>query len=37
MTDAALLSDAGFVLEKQADFLARMCIANRLQPFSQPP
>jgi hypothetical protein len=37
MTDAPLLPDARFVLEKQADFLARMCIANRLQAFSEPP
>ena len=33
----ALLSDARFVLEKQADCLARMCISNVLEAFSEPP
>lgn len=37
MTDAAFLADARFVLEKQADLLAGMCSANRLQAFSEPP
>lgn len=37
MTDAPLLPDTGLILEEQADFLARMCITNRLQAFSEPP
>jgi hypothetical protein len=31
MTDASLLADTRFVLEKQADLLAFVCIANLLQ------
>lgn len=37
MADTALLPDAGFVLEKQADLLVRMCISNRFQAFTEPP
>jgi len=37
MTDAALLSDTRLILEEQADFLARMCINNRLQALTEPP
>ena len=37
MADATLLPDARLVLEKQADFLVRMCIGNRLQPVTEPP
>ena len=37
MTDAALLSNARFVLEKQADLLVEMCITNRLQTFNKAP
>jgi len=35
MADAPLLADARLVLEKQADRLARVCIANRLQPVTE--
>jgi len=37
MADAPFLADASFVLEEQADRLAGMCIANRLQAVSEPP
>lgn len=35
MTDAALLPDACFILEKRADLLAWMCITNRFQPVAE--
>jgi len=37
MADAALLSDAGLVLEHQAQALARMCSGNRPQALTEPP
>jgi len=37
MADAAFLANARFVLEKQADLLACVCIANRLQALTEPP
>jgi hypothetical protein len=35
MTDAPLLPDARFILEKQAYLLVRMCMTNRLQAFME--
>lgn len=37
MADAALLSDAGLVLEHQAQALAGMCSGNRPQALTEPP
>ena len=37
VTDAALLSDAGLVLEHQAQALAGMCSGNRPQALTEPP
>jgi len=36
VTDAPLLTDARFILEKQTDFLARMGLANLSQAFGEP-
>jgi hypothetical protein len=37
MTDATLLPDAGFILEKEPDFLALAGFANLLQALGEPP
>jgi hypothetical protein len=37
VADVPLLADARFVLEKQADRLVRMRLANRLQAVAEPP
>ena len=37
MADAALLPYPGLVLEHQPDVLARVCIGNIPQAFSEPP
>ena len=37
MIDATLLPDAGFILEKEPDFLALAGFANLLQALGEPP
>ena len=37
MTDASLLPNAGFILKKETDLLARMSFTNLLQALGEPP